>query len=317
VIVGTHGRAIYVLDDAAPLGALTTELAASELHVFPPRAAMVFQQWKHESYSAQRVFIGPNPPFGAILTYYLKSGQKEPAGITIRDAAGAVVRNLEGKAEAGLNRVVWDLRRAAPPALTNQRGPLVVPGTYTATVSTSRHESKATITVVPDPAIAVSDAERQLRHQFLTDVLNVNAALAQAGNDVRAVREQLTGLEEQLKRTPGAAATVVEGTARLDKSLADLQARVGGGGGGGGEEGGGGGGGLRGRANGLFSELDGSGIHQGTLTGPTQGQRQRLEALRSDAATLRTAIDRALDVELTTLNTEIQKQNVPRIVRPR
>jgi photosystem II stability/assembly factor-like uncharacterized protein len=317
IIVGTHGRAIYVLDDAAPLGTLTTEVAASELHVFPPRPAMVFQQWKHESYSAQRVFVGPNPPFGAILTYFVKSGQKEPAGITIRDAAGAVVRNLEGKAEAGLNRVVWDLRRAAPTVLTNQRGPLVVPGSYSATVSVGRHESKATITVVPDPAIPVSDAERQLRHQFLTDVLNVNAGLAQAGADVRAVRDQLNGLQEQLKRAPGAAASVVDGAARLEKTLADLQMRIGGGGGGGGEEGGGGGGGLRGRANGLFSELDGSGIHQGTLTGPTQAQRQRLEALRSDAATLRTAIERALDVELTNLNTEIQKQNVPRIVRPR
>jgi len=317
VIVGTHGRAIYVLDDAAALAALTAEVAASELHVFPPRPAMVFQQWKHESYSAQRVFIGPNPPFGAILTYYVKGDQKEPAGITIRDAAGAVVRNLEGKADPGLNRVVWDLRRAAPTVLTNQRGPLVVPGSYTATVSVGRQESKATITVVPDPAISVSDTERQLRHQFLTDVLNVNAGLAQAGADVRGVREQLTGLQEQLKRTPGAAASVVDGAARLEKTLADLQMRIGGGGGGGGEEGGGGGGGLRGRANGLFSELDGSGIHQGTLTGPTQAQRQRLEALRSDAATLQTAIERALDVELTTLNTEIQKQKVPRIVRPR
>jgi hypothetical protein len=134
---------------------------------------------------------------------------------------------------------------------------------------------------------------------------------------VRAVRDQLNGLQEQLKRAPGAAASVVDGAARLEKTLADLQTRIGGGGGGGGEEGGGGGGGLRGRANGLFSELDGSGIHQGTLTGPTQAQRQRLEALRSDAATLRTAIERALDVELTNLNTEIQKQNVPRIVRPR
>jgi hypothetical protein len=67
----------------------------------------------------------------------------------------------------------------------------------------------------------------------------------------------------------------------------------------------------------LFSELDGSGIHQGTLTGPTAGQRQRLAALRADAAALQTAVGRALDVELTTLNTEIQKQNVPRIVRPR
>ena len=104
-------------------------------------------------------------------------------------------------------------------------------------------------------------------------------------------------------------------SAGLDKTLTDLQARIGTGGGGGGDEGGGGGGGLRARVNGLFSELDGSGIHQGTLTGPTASQRQRLEALSSDAASLRSAVTRALDVDLGALNAEIAKQGIPRIVR--
>jgi photosystem II stability/assembly factor-like uncharacterized protein len=316
LIVGTHGRAIYVLDDVAPLGGLTTEVAASELHVFTPRPAMVFQHWKHESYSAQRVFIGPNPPFGALLTYYVKSARQGPAGITIRDAAGTIVRNLEGRAESGLNRVVWDLRTSAPPVLANQRGPLVPPGTYTASVRVGERESKTTITVVPDPLIPVSEPDRRLRFQFLTEVLNVSAGLAQTSTDVRSVRDQLTNLQEQLKRTPDAPPGVVDLAGRLAKSLADLQARIGGGSGGG-EEGGGGGGGLRGRANGLFSELDGSGIHQGTLTAPTSSQRQRFEALRSDALSVRTAVEHALDVELAALNAEIAKQKVPRIVRPR
>jgi hypothetical protein len=227
-----------------------------------------------------------------------------------------VIRNLEGKADAGLNRVAWDLRRLAPSVLTGQRGPLVPPGAYSATVRVGSRESKATITVTPDPAVPVSEADRQLRYQFLTEVLNLAGGLAQAGNDVRAVRDQLTALQDSLKRTPNPPASVMDAAAGLAKTLTDLQSRVGGGGGGGGEEGGGGGG-VRGRINALFSELDGSGIHQGTLTGPTQSQRQRLDALRSDAAALRTAIDRALDVDLTALNSEIARQNVPRIVRPK
>ena len=318
LIVGTHGRAIYVLDDVSVVAGLTAEVAASELHLFAPRPAMVFQPWKHESYSAQRAFVGPNPPYGAILTYHVKTASKAPAAITIRDDAGNVVRTLEGKAEAGFNRVVWDLRGPAPAVLTGQRGPLVVPGTYAAVVRVGERESKATLSVTPDPLVPVNDADRRLRYQFLTDLLALNAGLAGAGNDLRAVRDQLTALEDQMKRAANAPPTVVEAAARLGQTLADLQARVGGGGGGGGEEGGGGGGGgLRGRASALFGELDGSGIHQGTLTGPTAGQRQRFEALRSDALTLRTAIDRALDVDLATLNGEIAKHNVPRLVRPR
>jgi hypothetical protein len=122
-----------------------------------------------------------------------------------------------------------------------------------------------------------------------------------------------------LKRQPSPPATVVDLVGRLGKNLADLQSRIGGGGGGGGEEGGGGGGGggLRGRVNGLFSELDGSGIHQGTLSGPTIGQRERLDTARQDAQTLQADVERTLGAELTSLNNEIAPLNLPRINRPR
>jgi len=317
LVVGTHGRAIYVLDDISPLSGMTPEVAASDLHLFPARPATILQRWKHESYSAQRIFIGPNPPAGAILTYYVKTPGKARAAISIRDS-GMVVRQLEGPMDAGFNRVIWDLRSGAPAALTSQRGPFVVPGTYTVVVRAAGRESTATVKVDPDPAFSITDAERKLRFQYLTDVLELQGNLTQWATTIRGVRDQLTPLQQQLKREGSPPASLVEAVARMDKSLADLQSRVGGGGGGGGEEGGGGGGGgLRGRAAGLFSELDGSGIHQGTLSGPTAGQRQRLEAARKEAQALQSEMDRALGAELTALNEEIARLKVPRIVRPR
>jgi hypothetical protein len=228
------------------------------------------------------------------------------------------VRTLEGPADAGLNRVIWDLRSGAPAGLGEQRGPFVVPGSYTATVRAAGRDSTATVKVDPDAAFPVTDADRKLRFQFLTDALTLQADLAQAVTAVRAVRDQLTPLQEQLKHQPSPPASVVDSVARLGKVLADLQSRLGGGGGGGGEEGGGGGGGgLRARLSSLFSELDGSGIHQGTLSGPTAGQRQRLEAARKDAQALQGEVDKVLGAELAALNDEIARMKVPRIVRPR
>jgi photosystem II stability/assembly factor-like uncharacterized protein len=318
LIVGTHGRSIYVLDDVSPLSGLTPEVAASELHVFQPRAAAIVQRWKHESYSAQRVFAGPNPPAGAILNYYVKTASKSPAAITIRDGSGAVVRELPGTSTAGFNRVVWDLRSGAPASLANQRGPFVPPGTYRVTVRANGRESSSAVKVDPDPLLQMTDAERQLRYQFLTDALRLQAELVDAAADVRAVRDQLTALQEQLKRQGTPAAPVRDGAAMLAKTLTELQNRIGGGGGGGGEEGGGGGGGgLRGRAANLYSSLDGNGIHQGTLFGPSPSQRQQLDTLRSDVTALRAAIDRALGPDLTALNEEIARAKVPRISRPR
>jgi hypothetical protein len=297
---------------------MTTEIAAADVHLFPPRPVSIIQRWKHESYSAQRVFAGPNPPDGAVITYHLKADSKGPAAITIRNASGTVVRELSGTTEAGFNRIIWDLRSEAPAVLTGARGPFVVPGTYRVTVRAAGRESSATVKVDPDPALPVTDAERQLRFQFLTDALQVQAALAGASNDLRSVRDQIAALQEQLKRESSPVATLNESSARLLKTLTALQARVGGGGGGGGEEGGGGGGNsLRGRANNLFSALDGSGIHQGTLSGPTVAQRQQLEALQKDAQAFRSEIDRALGADLAALNDEIGRAKIPRITRPK
>ena len=314
LVVGTHGRAIYVLDDVSSLSGLTAEVAAADLHLFPPRSASIIQRWKHESYSAQRAFVGPNPPAGAILTYHVKTASKAPPAVTIRDASGVVVREFPGTATAGLNRVVWDLRSSAPAALQNARGPFVLPGAYTVTVGLEGRTSSAPLTVAADPLFPVTDIERRARVEFLTGALALQAELARAAQSIRGVRDQLTALQEQMTRQSPPPAPVVDRAAALTKTLTDLQTRIGGAGGGGGDEGGGGGGGLRGRANALFTELDGSGIHQGTLSGPTAGQRQRFEAARKDVEALQADLARALGAELTTLNDEIARLKVPRIV---
>jgi hypothetical protein len=69
--------------------------------------------------------------------------------------------------------------------------------------------------------------------------------------------------------------------------------------------------------NGLFTELDGSGIHQGTLSGPTAVQRQRLDAARADAKTALAAVEKALGPDLTALNDAVARANLPRVARPR
>ncbi|MGE0812278.1 MAG: glycosyl hydrolase [Vicinamibacterales bacterium] len=315
LVVATHGRALWVLDDITPLSGMTARVGEADLHVFPPRPAAIVQRWKHESYSAQRVFAGPNPPEGAILTYVLKAGAPDGATIVIRDRAGAVVRELTGAAGAGLNRVAWDLRSAPPAVLRDARGPFVLPGTYAVTVRAGGRESTVDVEVRPDPAFPVPEAERTARREFLTGVQTLLADLTTAAAAARSVRDQVTGLEEQLKTQGAAAASATDAVAALHKALDAAIARLGGGGGGGEE--GGGFGGLRGRVNGLFTELDGSGVHQGTLSGPTAAQRQRLEAARADVRAAVEAADRALGPDLTAVNDAIARLKLPRLVRPR
>ncbi|MBI4477841.1 MAG: hypothetical protein HY654_11745, partial [Acidobacteria bacterium] len=312
LVVATHGRSIFILDDAP-----FTEAAADTLNaparLFTPRRAMLLQLWKNESYGAQRQFIGPNPPNGAILHYHLRT----PGDITfvVRNAQGQVVRTMKEKGDAGFNRTVWDLRLDAPVGVVGARGPHVLPGTYTIELLSGAATSTARLEVVPDPLLPLSDGDRQARFDHLSRLNAMRAELQKTASEVATVREQIIEFLEQAKRQSAAQAVLKNAQAFADE-LQAAQARLGGGGqGGGGAEGFGGGGGLRGRLASLFNELDGSGVQQGTMTGPTIVQRERLAAAEADLKAAQDIVAKLLGVRLTELNDEIYRLKLPRIIR--
>ncbi len=177
LIAGTHGRGFAILDDIAPLEGLTRAVQG-EVALFIPADA-----WRYTSRPyydiGQNAFVADNKPYGAVISYYLKphaiipsvakrsrgtkvkKGKKAPpkekVTIEIVDAGGKVVRHLDGTAQGGVNRVVWDLTADAPGrphTVQDPRpfyvfypleidGPEVLPGTYTVHV----HARKATLSV--------------------------------------------------------------------------------------------------------------------------------------------------------------------------
>jgi len=144
LVAATFGRGFYVLDDYAVLRYLAADTLAQQAALFPPREARVYEELGYVV-AAFGNFTTPNPPFGATLHYHLREGLAESNGkimLSIRDAKGEPVRDVEGLGTAGLHRVVWDLRRSpqAPEqkgrqGRRNRRpGPLVEPGEYTVTL---------------------------------------------------------------------------------------------------------------------------------------------------------------------------------------
>ena len=115
LILGTHGRSIYLMN-IAPLEEMTKEIAAAPAHLFTPVPATTFNHLEHRDFLAQGVYVGANPPRGAALDYYLARPAPE-ARIVVQDRDGRVVRELKGSGEAGLHRVVWDLRFTPPPQM--------------------------------------------------------------------------------------------------------------------------------------------------------------------------------------------------------
>ncbi|MBZ5605744.1 MAG: hypothetical protein LAO79_25875, partial [Acidobacteriia bacterium] len=118
LVLGTHGRGIWVLDHAEPLAEMTLEIAGKE-NLFPIPSVHHQVLYNGQFWFGHGEFFAPNPPSGAVITYILPSAKADGQPITIADSSGKTIRTLRGPAHAGLNRACWDLRESPPIADRN------------------------------------------------------------------------------------------------------------------------------------------------------------------------------------------------------
>jgi hypothetical protein len=147
LVVGTFGRAMWIAD-IGPLAQLEEALRQRVFlfNVTPAVAHNIRYTYGSgvEEINGDLFFRAANPPYGTLLTYYLREDAAGEARLTIRDSSGTVVRSLKGSASAGLHRLQWDLEsdkaKAMPPsafggtASERQRRARVLPGTYQVTL---------------------------------------------------------------------------------------------------------------------------------------------------------------------------------------
>jgi photosystem II stability/assembly factor-like uncharacterized protein len=150
LVVATHGRSLYVLDDIRPLEALTPAVQGTPAFLFAPRPALAFYplpDWVE--YGGGSVFRGANPPEGALITAYVRAFTGEPVKVEVKDAQGGTVANLTAPGTPGFVRVVWDLKPTKD--LLNEYGGegarFVRPGTYDVTLSYGSTRQRETLRV--------------------------------------------------------------------------------------------------------------------------------------------------------------------------
>ncbi|MCA9739256.1 MAG: glycosyl hydrolase, partial [Gemmatimonadetes bacterium] len=162
LVLGTHGRGIWILDDTRPLAEWAR--ASGAAHLFSVAPATIQNYRKDTSYRAEAEYAGENPPDGALITYRLAGGSG-PAVLRIARADGEVIRTLGVPSGEGTHRVNWDLRHPLPgeddvwerhtaPGLARpitERGPYVSPGRYTVTLEARGATSTQTVEVTGDP----------------------------------------------------------------------------------------------------------------------------------------------------------------------
>jgi hypothetical protein len=308
MILATHGRSLWILDDATPIQQ-AAEAMRTDAFLFDMRQAMQYIPANNRGFVTDKPFRGKNPTPGAAISYYLK-GPSEQVALRIRDAAGTQVRELSGTElrsarNAGINRVYWDLRyQPLPPAAGGQgggpgggggggggggaganNGPFVLPGAYNVTLVVGGKEiATKPLRVIGDTAVKMTDAERKTWHDTALALHRLQETANEAAEAVTQLGTQFQALEGLLKlaaSTPPAVKTAIDDAG---KQLADLRRRLGvpapgaapaGGFGGGG---GGGGGGFGGQPQNVRASI--GGVKGQLLSAHSVPSEQQIRGLR-------------------------------------
>jgi len=228
---------VWVLDDLSPLERASESVLNSDIHLFDVAPATHFRLYGRKGSTGHKWFSAPNPPYGAVINYYVKDKPKDEAKITITDASGAVVRDLKGTKEAGLNRVVWDLRLNPPsPPQEGQgggggffgapRGPRVLPGTYTIKVAAGDKTATTNVVVQEDPRIQIVEADRGKLKDAIARVYALQKTAEAARRNMAGLRTQITALQTSLKDNPDVPKASNEAVQKLADSLTAIQKKL-------------------------------------------------------------------------------------------
>ena len=201
--IATHGRGIWIVDDLTPLRGLSEAVLAQPLAFLPSRPVQQRIEASGGWSNGDAQFVGDNPADGAVISYY--EPRRHLFGklkVEVLDASGKVVDTLPAAKRPGINRVVWTMRAPAPRvppaaqlAFASSQGPRLMPGIYTARLTSGDGVLTAPIAVTLDRRVAFNLKDRQAQFDAaervsalfgrMTDlVARVNAL--RAGADARA-----------------------------------------------------------------------------------------------------------------------------------
>jgi hypothetical protein len=224
LIVATHGRGIYILDDITPLRQLTPEVLAADVAVLSTRPAVATIPSSGQSFSADDEFVGFNPSEAASVVYYLRKRHLfGDLKVEVYDGQGKLVATIPGGKRKGLNRVDWPMRQRPPrlpPAnsmvqsfyvMVGPRAPL---GTYTFKVVKGDQTHPGTLELVADPRSRHSAEDRAAQQRLVHELYDMVERLAYLADAVSAAagdaRVRAAALRPAERRSVEAAAKALE-----------------------------------------------------------------------------------------------------------
>ena len=219
LVLATHGRSMWILDDLQPVREFSEKAAAESAYLFPVADAA---RWRYGSNDyGPRTGRFDNPPHGAPIYYFLKDKPAGEVKIEVLDSQNKVLRTLSSipreldnssdhqnpedfkkaalQIDPGVPRAVWDLRYEGARKIKNGKidtgdpaqGPRVAPGTFTIRLVAGGKTLTSPIRVAPDPRGDLPQADLEAQTTFALRVRDDVSKLTGLVNDIRSVRDQL------------------------------------------------------------------------------------------------------------------------------
>ena len=305
LIVATHGRGIWIIDDITPLRHVTPEITSQVAAFLPGRPAQqrieTFGGWEEGS----AAFSGPNPTPGVTITYYQQKrhiyGRMK---VEIFDANNKLIDTLPSNSRRGISRVTWPMRLKAPrvpPAATAAfdayEGPLVVPGTYTVKLTRGTDTYTEPLTIGLDPRDKYTVADRQANFEAMMRLYKLLGDMSYDTDRINGVRSALLDRASHLPQNPVLGKQSQDLAAKVDEIRKKIVATKEGGAITGEER-------IREKTASLYGALD-------TYAGrPADYQLARIDSLKKELGDVETEFDALIARELPALNKSLAKQKL-------
>lgn len=195
LILGTHGRGIWIMEDITPLERLTENVFASVAFIFPIRRATSYNVHRPQGWTPG-IYAASNPTAGARIRYHL-AAESEDVTLKIMDSRGQDIRELEATGDAGLNEVIWDLRLVENDANGEPMspGPRVMPGVYLVELTTGDQIVQSEVVVRLDPRVELARSDLMARHAAMLDSYRLSGPVEEAEDALSAMTDRADVVE--------------------------------------------------------------------------------------------------------------------------
>jgi hypothetical protein len=212
LVVGTHGRSIWILPGLAPLQQVAAGSITTDAFLFPvPRATHWFTTGGWPFWGDQ--WAAEPAPDGAVIRYLLQEAV-DSLSLEIADPLGQTVRTLEAPRSAGLHQVVWDLRERVPVEMAEgedaPEGAQVLPGTYFVRLTAGGDVAEQEVQVRMDPRVETERNALRMRQEAARSAALLGATVQNARAAVDRLRGQLEEAATLLREAGADSALVVE-----------------------------------------------------------------------------------------------------------